>query len=170
MRTCRRVNAFTLLELLVVIAIVAVIAGTVAVGVGRSAPDRQVGRALQEAASELALARVEAMQRGTAAMVELWVTDGAMHLARGERNRTWRVPRLTIAPVASVTTRLQRVEADLGPHGGVVAAFDTMGRTRERRWEVWTEEAPGRIWAIEFEPVSGAPRLRKPGAAPDTWN
>jgi prepilin-type N-terminal cleavage/methylation domain-containing protein len=169
-RAGHRTSAFTLIEVLVVIAIAAAIAGTVAIGVARSSPERALSRALGEAATELTLARVEAMQRGEAAAVEMWVTPDQIHLARGDRERKWTVAKASIVPVAGVTTRLQRVEADAGPHGGIVAAFDTMGRTRERRWEVWTEGAPDRIWAIVFDPVSGEPRVRKPGAPTDAWN
>lgn len=164
MRGPRSSSAFTLLELLVVIAIVAVIAGTLAVSVARSTPERVMTRALDEVTTELSIARVEAMQRGRPESVELWATEKELGLARGERERLWAVAKAVIVPSRSVTTRLQRVEPDGGRFGGVRADFDTMGRTHARRWEVWYDGTPGRIWAIEFDPVSGAPSMRRPGA------
>lgn len=163
MRPHHRTSAFTLLELLVVIAIAAAIASTIAVGLARSGPERSVRRALEGVAIELTMARVEAMHRGEPATIEVWVTPDEVRLLRGDREKAWRADRVSIVPVRGVTTSLMREETVLGPHGGVMVAFDTMGRTRERRWEVWSEAARDRIWAIEFEPVSGAPRVVKPG-------
>lgn len=165
MRQRPRARGFTLLELLVVIAIVAIIAGTLAVGVARSTPERLLSRALEAITMELSVARVEAMQRGEIETVEVGLNDAGVRLARGTRIRTWKTPPVLMQASAGVTTRFGRPENDAGAEGVLRAVFDTMGRTKARRWEVWIDGAPGRIWAIEFDPVSGAPRVRKPGVA-----
>ena len=165
MRTRPRACGFTVLELLVVIAIVAIIAGTLAVGVARSTPDRLLARSLEEVTMELSVARVEAMQRGHTETVELGLDEGGVRLVRDTRIRTWKTPKVLMTAPTPVTTRFGRPE-DSPVEGGVLrATFDSMGRTGARRWEVWVDGAPDRIWVIEFDPVSGAPRLRKPGIA-----
>ncbi len=164
MGSASRARGFTLLEVLVVIAIVAIIAGTLAVGVARNSPDRMVGRAMEEITTELSVARVEAMQRGRVEVVDVGPEEGGVRLVRGERVRGWKTPKVQLQSQRGVTTRFGNPDESEEAHRGVIRAeFDTMGRTRARRWEVWIDGAPGRIWAIEFDPVSGAPRLRKPG-------
>ena len=66
-RSCaadRRVKGFTLFELIIVLAIMGMLAGVVAVGVGRSSGIRHQRDAITNIASQLQLARVEAMKRG----------------------------------------------------------------------------------------------------------
>lgn len=166
-----RGTGFTLLELIVTLALVGLLTGIVSVGLGRFGASAERSAAMRGVVGALAAARIEAMRTRSAHTVRVRVSvEGVAAETSGARagRRAW------------VARGLRMVNETGRERSEVSAAFDSAGRTRERLWLVRERESgdsrdaaggdggggggvAGRIWRIEFDPVSGAPNLRAPG-------
>lgn len=156
-RAAPRSRAFTTLEILLALALLALVAGIVAVGVARSsqaAAREATIRALERA---LLTTRVDAMRFSEPRSVAFEAVEGGLRV---------------VGPVAEgagmLTTDLTPVGEGGDPVERLEATFDSAGRTRERRWTLAPPGASNTIVAIEFDPVSGYPRVEhRPRASAD---
>lgn len=143
--TARR-SAFTLLELLVVVGLLAMAAALVAAGVGGSSASARQRGALEGLATELLLARIDAMRSGSDRRLDARLEADELRVSRPGRERTWKAGGLL----------------GLAPREEFSARFDPSGRTSERLWRFSRDaEAANTLFVIEFDPVSGAPDLRR---------
>ena len=156
-RSCaadRRVKGFTLFELIIVLAIMGMLAGVVAVGVGRSSGIRHQRDAITNIASQLQLARVEAMKRGE--QIEATITLNESGIGCGFAGREHEFP--------CAGLEIAAVDGQEPPEGwdveGVRILFEADGRTRSR--VIAFAGAGGSdtlLPHIEFDPISGAIEL-----------
>lgn len=153
----RGARGFTLLELVLVLAILALAAGMIVPAMGGWSRAGKLREAVGGIRTMLLVERVEAMRRGERRRLE--VTAGESGLAAtsgGELRSSWDAGGIGLRDSAGrVVERL-------------AAEFDASGRTVERRWE-FRAEGPrgggaGTMWAIVFDPVTGAAELRRGGA------
>lgn len=141
-----RAVGFTLIELMVVLGIFAMAAGLVAAGLGSSSARARERRALEGLATELLVARIDAMRTGTARDLTARIADASLSTHRAGRERQWKAGTLV----------------GRAPNQHFAVRFDPCGRTTERRWEFAREgQSANTLFVIEFDPVSGAPNLRR---------
>lgn len=139
-------RGFTLLELVVVVGLLAMAAGLAAASLGGSGPAARRSAALRGVTTELAVARIEAMRTGRVVEVAVMRRGDAMIAQSSKRERSW--------PAAGLVAT--------APRGEWRAEFDSSGRTTQRTWGFSIEsEAAGERFVIDFDPVSGAPHLRR---------
>jgi prepilin-type N-terminal cleavage/methylation domain-containing protein len=148
-------RGFSLLELILVLALVGLIMGVVAVSVGRTSP-RTVGR---EVVDFLAIARVEAMRHTREIAVSIEQDGEELVARRPGVERSWSLPGAVLQ--AEQVAGALDIESAAGPRqkSGLSADFLPDGRTDARLWEFNEADGGSRIFSIEFDPVSGAPRL-----------
>lgn len=148
--TLRR-PGFTLVELLVVVLLLGLIASVAVVGLGAGSKGARRREAASALLAQLTMARLDAMQRGKAVTLSIEIQDEHFALRTNQADR--RIPRAGLI-VSSQSPRSAIVEA----------RFEPTGRTSARLWRLEQDssaisEAAGTIWLIEFDPVSGSPRL-----------
>jgi len=149
-------RAFTLFELVLVVTIAAIVAAAVGAMLARAGPASRVTHALRQAVTELSSARLKAMRSGGAREAVLRFSGERISLERGGgETRDWRG--------AGVSPMTGAAEDD---PGALSVRFRANGRTDERRWRFVSSLTGDTIWTIEFDPVSGTPRLLPPGEAP----
>jgi len=146
-----------MLEILLALALLALVAGIVAVGVARTSAAAAREHALRAVERALLTTRVDAMRFSDRRSVAVEVVAGGLRLAGPSAEGAGFVS-TDLVPVGEGGEALSRLEAE----------FDSAGRTRERRWTLAPRGASNTIVAIEFDPVSGAPRVeRRPRASAD---
>lgn len=152
-------EGFSLIELVALLVILGLIALTVGLaGAGGSTASRQ-RRAMEDLAALVSLARAEAMKLSSVQSVEIEATGGDLSFRAGERERSWTGVGLVIAGRGRTVAETPRREIDR-----LQVAFDGLGRTRDRVIVFdGTGGDPdegqanrGRMWALGFDPVSGA--------------
>ncbi|MEO1057843.1 MAG: prepilin-type N-terminal cleavage/methylation domain-containing protein [Actinomycetota bacterium] len=148
-------RGFSLLELILVLALAGLIMGVVAVSVGRTSP-RTVGR---EVVDFLAIARVEAMRETREITVSIEQDGQTLVARRPGIERSWSLPGAVLQ--ADVAAGALDLAAPTAPTEMTVLSADFLpdGRTDARLWEFNEADGGSRIFSIEFDPVSGAPRL-----------
>lgn len=150
-------RAFTTLEILLALALLALVAGIVAIGVARTSSAAAREHAVRAIERALLTARVDAMRFSDTRVVVIEAVDGGLRVV-GSAAEGAGFLRTDLEPVGEGGDRLPRLEA----------AFDSAGRTRERAWTLAPRTASNTIVAIEFDPVSGAPRVeQRPRASAD---
>ncbi len=145
----RHPASFTLIETLLVVAIVAVIAAVLAGGLLRSA-GRTARRATLAGIVETAAAtRLEALRTGRATSVTVSQRGEELSVESPRGSRP-----MEGAGLALCNERGEAVAM-------VGAEFDSDGRTACRQWRLAVGAAGERdkMWRIEFDPLSGVPRL-----------
>jgi hypothetical protein len=145
-----------------VILVVALVGG-IAVLVLSGVVGRSVGaerrRAVGGLIAELTTARVEAMRSGAAVDAEARCAEGTLRYEAGDRRAEWRAPGVLLADGSGRVLDPARVR------------FQPSGRADVLGWGVFVKDeasassAAGRMWRIEFDPVSGAAMLRREGEA-----
>lgn len=152
-RSVRARSGFTLIELIIVVVLIGGIAAVVAGSlVGRSlGAERR--RAVGELVAGLATARVEAIRSGRAVSAEAEFDGVQLKLDVEGRSTHWPARGLRLMDDSGRRLERSRVR------------FQASGRADAREWIIAAEPAsiggsPGRIWRIEFDPVSGAAMLR----------
>ncbi len=141
-----RSSGFTLLELVAVVGLLAMTAGLVAASLGGSSVAARQRRALEGLTTELLVTRIEAMRTGSERELRVVVGDESLRTSTSGRERSW--------PVKQLVGVASRQEFS--------ARFDPSGRTSERAWNFTRQaEAANTLFVIEFDPVSGAPHLRR---------
>lgn len=154
-----RAAGFTLIELILVVVLIGGISALVVSAlVGRSAGAER-RRAAGNLVAALATSRVDAMRTGAAVTVEARCAEGKLTFAVGDRVTEWPARGLEIADVAGAPLRPARVR------------FQPSGRCDAQTWLLVVENAAqpavaGRMWRVEFDPVSGAASLRREGDPP----
>lgn len=140
---------FTLLELLVVLVIVALVAGLIAPALGRDAVRQEERRQCTELTTLLAAQRVDAMRAGRPVAVSLFLGAGEMAATRAsDPPRVWK------------GWRTELLDAQGRAASEAIVPFDAVGRTRARELSFRALDGSDRIWAVVFDPISGAPSLR----------
>ncbi len=153
-----RGRGFTLLELIVVLAIAGMLAGVVALGIGRGSQTRDQRNAITHLASELQLARVEAMKHGEAVGVTIRATETALECDYADLSRRFTCSGLVISQIDNEPTPLH--EPDEGMMGRVEVVFEPDGRTRRRMIAFASGGGSDTLLPrIEFDPISGAIEL-----------
>ncbi len=144
-------RGFSLFEVVLVVAIAGLLAAAVGAMLARSGPRARVTQSLDRAVTELASARLSAMRTGKGAEFTLWVDGDTMRSDPdpGEA-KEWRAASVVLQ--TGLAPQESRFSATFGPSG----------RTDERRWTFVSGLTGDTIWAIEFDPISGVPRLRPP--------
>jgi hypothetical protein len=141
---------------------VLVILGLVAAAVGIAGAGGNVTakqhRAMEQLSAQLGLARAEAMKLSSDRTAHITATDGVLALEIGERSRSWGELGLVIAGRGRTVAETARHEVDR-----VDVVFDGLGRTRDRVIVFDGRKAGGRMWALEFDPLSGAVRAEDVG-------
>lgn len=154
-----RATGFTLIEVILVVALIGGIAVLVLSGVVGRSEGSERRRAVGGLIAELATARVEAMRSGEAVSAEARCVKGRLLFTAGGRRAEWRAPGLLLADESGKVLELARVR------------FQPSGRVDVRGWGVMVKDeasatsAAGRMWRIEFDPISGAAMLRREGEA-----
>lgn len=139
-------RGFTLVELLVVLGIIAMAAGLVAANARGSSDEARRHRALEGLATELLITRIDAMRSGVPRTLDVRLQEDHMTSDRPGRTRDWASPGLLA----------------ITPRQMFSARFEPSGRTSERLWKFTrTGDAANTLFVIEFDPVSGAPDLRR---------
>jgi len=135
----------------VVIAIVGLLAGVVIPSVARLAAGADPRRTLDRLSAELAMARSEALRASREVAVRVSAADDAILFERDDQET---------AEATALAARWLGAPAEgagaVGP-GGVETVFGPTGLA-SRRSLVFSDEGGegGRLWAITFDPVSGA--------------
>lgn len=147
-------RAFSLIELLAVIAILALVATTVGMASGGGSLATKQHRAVAELAGLVGLVRAEAMKTSSDQTAQITSIEGVLALKAGERERHWKNVALVIAGQGRTVEETPRREVER-----VDVAFDGLGRTRDRVIVFDGRKGGGRMWALEFDPISGAPKV-----------
>jgi len=151
-RAARR-GAFTLLEVLIVVAMIGVLAGLSVSSFSRgsiASKQRQIAGSL---VAQLRLARADALLSGQPAQVVLRADQQrtlALSRTEGEAEKSWELPgdgALTLIPGIGE------------PAMAVEITFSATGRCSMRTFAVRSAASGGTIFTIEFDPISGEPRL-----------
>jgi len=138
---------FSLLEVVVVVAILAMMAGVVATGVGRSAESHLRRAAVAGLLDELMRARIQAMK--TAQRVSLVASMKGEELSAmwSDRTRRWPLKGVRFQDVGQESAAMAR------------AVFDPDGRTAQRTWAFQALDGGQSLIEIHFDPISGTPQL-----------
>ena len=157
-------RAFTLIELIAVLVILSIVAAAVGIASTAGSIASKQSRAMKELTGLVGLARAEAMKLSGEQTARITTPDGALTVHVGERERTWGDVGLVIAGRGRTVAETPRAEVDR-----LDIVFDGLGRTRDRVIIFDGTESGGgaggggggrgRMWAMEFDPVSGAPRV-----------
>lgn len=134
--------------------ILGLVAATVGIAAGGSNIAGKQHRAMEELSAQVGLARAEAMQLSNDRSAEIGAEKGDLTLRVGERIRSWRNVGLVIAGRGRTIAETTRNEVER-----VEITFDGLGRTRDRVIVFDGRDAGGRMWALEFDPISGAVRV-----------
>lgn len=151
-------RGFTMLELVVVLALLALVVGLVLPSLGSWSRAGRARDAVFGVQAVLLTERAEAMRRAERRSVELLVDERGLSVKAGEDQRAWDAPGLRVRDAkGAIVTRAS-------------AEFDGSGRTGARRWTIEPSDGGGTLWAIEFDPVSGAAELRRGRAGSSSAN
>lgn len=159
---------FTLLELLIVLVLLGLMAGLTTVSLRSDSGLERTGEAL---ITRLLDARVIALRSGRSATLVVEAEDGVLRTwveASGERVRE-RERAFPVGDVIDETPDFGWVGAggvlyEAASDGGVRAVYSGSGRADVRRWVLRAGGgASAKMVVIEFDPVTGVPRLHPGG-------
>jgi prepilin-type N-terminal cleavage/methylation domain-containing protein len=147
---CTRVTtrAFSLLELLIVLALLGMIAALVAPAALRMSLGDPRDTDVAKLTESLAAARLDALREGASAVVRLEGKNGELAASWTDQRIEWSEWRLTI--VDDTERAMDTLQM----------RFAATGRA-DRRDIRLLEPDTGRMWRIEFDPVSGVPSWRR---------
>ena len=150
----RRRSGFTLLELIVVVTMLGVLAGLVASSLSRSSAESRLNAASREIVVRLAVARATALESGVPVVATLGSNEDASITLSTDPEKpdahAWALP-------SQGPPRFVVDGADPSP--GARVLFQPTGRASVRRIRAIEARTGGTIMAIEFDPISGDPRL-----------
>ncbi len=137
-------RAFTLLELIIVLAIAALLAGLAVPAAARAMAGATPRSTLTDLRANLALARAAALKAGEPVQATVTLEKDALSVTYQDKSRAIRAAWL---PDTAEQTAPQSVR------------FDPMGLADRRKLQFSapsSDDAAPTIWAIPFDPVSGA--------------
>jgi len=141
-------RAFSLLELLIVLALLGMIAALVAPAALRMSLGDPRDTDVSELTNALAAARLDALREGASAHVLIEKKDSDLTATWTDQRIQWSDWRLTI--LGNADGALEELQL----------RFAATGRADRREIRLM-EADTGRMWRIEFDPVSGVPSWRR---------
>lgn len=148
MRARKTSRAFSLLELLIVLALLAMVAALVGPVALRMSLGDPRDTDVSELTNALAAARLDALREGASSSIRLAVDDGSLTASWSDQRIGWSDWKLAV------------LDDDGSVQDALQLRFAVSGRA-DRRDIRLLEAETGRMWRIEFDPVSGAPSWRR---------
>jgi len=146
-------DGFSLLEMLIVVAMIGVLAGLSYSSLARGSVSSTQRRVAGSLVAHLLLARSEALQGGQPVDIGLQIDENrslSLEMSGDDREKSWDLPG---------DGALIFAQKEQDPTERLEFTFSPTGRCSMRTFTVRSEPAGGIIFVIEFDPISGEPRL-----------